>query len=51
MVLLARPENGPPGAEGLALFYIEPRDAAGVLRSRRELHELEPTDDGRGLRP
>lgn len=24
---LARPEGAPPGADGLALFYIEPRDA------------------------
>lgn len=31
-VLLARPEGGPAGSEGLALFYIEPRDAEGRLQ-------------------
>jgi alkylation response protein AidB-like acyl-CoA dehydrogenase len=29
---LARPEGNPPGGEGLALFYVETRDAAGRLR-------------------
>jgi alkylation response protein AidB-like acyl-CoA dehydrogenase len=29
---LARPEGNPAGAEGLALFYVETRDAAGRLR-------------------
>jgi len=28
---LARPEGNPPGGRGLALFYVEPRDAAGRL--------------------
>lgn len=31
-VLLARPEGGPAGSDGLALFYIEPRDAEGRLQ-------------------
>ena len=29
---LARPEGGAPGGDGLALFYVEPRDAEGRLR-------------------
>ncbi|HEY0406423.1 MAG TPA: acyl-CoA dehydrogenase family protein [Pyrinomonadaceae bacterium] len=29
---LARPEGNGPGGQGLALFYVEPRDAAGRLR-------------------
>ncbi|HEX5871076.1 MAG TPA: acyl-CoA dehydrogenase family protein [Longimicrobium sp.] len=29
---LARPAGGPPGGRGLALFYVETRDQAGVLR-------------------
>jgi acyl-CoA dehydrogenase len=29
---LARPEGNPTGGEGLALFYVEPRDEAGRLR-------------------
>src|SRR4051812_36077421 len=28
---LARPEGNPPGGKGLALFYLETRDAAGAL--------------------
>lgn len=31
-LLLARPEGNPPGTAGLALYYCEPRDAAGRLR-------------------
>jgi alkylation response protein AidB-like acyl-CoA dehydrogenase len=30
---LARPEGNPPGGRGLALFYVELRDAAGRLRN------------------
>ncbi len=30
---LARPEGNPPGGRGLALFYVEPRDAGGRLRN------------------
>lgn len=30
---LARPEGNPDGSRGLALFYIEPRDAAGRLQN------------------
>ena len=30
---LARPEDNPPGSKGLALFYIELRDAKGRLRN------------------
>jgi acyl-CoA dehydrogenase len=29
---LARPEGNPPGGQGLALFYLETRDAAGRMR-------------------
>jgi alkylation response protein AidB-like acyl-CoA dehydrogenase len=29
---LARPEGNPPGGDGLALFYVEPRDEGGRLR-------------------
>jgi alkylation response protein AidB-like acyl-CoA dehydrogenase len=61
-VLLARPESGPPGAEGLALFYIEPRDAAGVLQGvridrlkhkmgTRKLPTAELTLDGAPVQP
>lgn len=32
---LARPEGNPPGGAGLALFYLEPRDADGRLRNIR----------------
>lgn len=32
-LLLARPEGNPPGTGGLALYYCEPRDAAGRLRN------------------
>jgi acyl-CoA dehydrogenase len=32
---LARPEGNPPGGRGLALFYIETRDAQGRLRNIR----------------
>ncbi|MBB4636304.1 acyl-CoA dehydrogenase family protein [Longimicrobium terrae] len=32
---LARPEGNPPGGAGLALFYLEPRDANGRLRNIR----------------
>jgi alkylation response protein AidB-like acyl-CoA dehydrogenase len=32
---LARPEGGAPGGRGLALFYVETRDAAGRLRNIR----------------
>jgi alkylation response protein AidB-like acyl-CoA dehydrogenase len=28
---LARPDGAPPGARGLALFYVETRDAAGAM--------------------
>lgn len=31
-VVLARPENAPPGPDGLALFLAEPRDSAGMLQ-------------------
>ncbi len=34
-LLLARPDGNPEGSEGLALFYIEPRDAAGRLQHIR----------------
>jgi alkylation response protein AidB-like acyl-CoA dehydrogenase len=34
---LAREEGGPPGSRGLALFYLELRDAAGSLRGIRVL--------------
>ena len=40
---LARPEGAPPGADGLALFYLEPRDAAGRwqnIRLDRLKHKL-----------
>ncbi len=30
---LARPEGNPPGGKGLALFYVELRDAAGALQN------------------
>ena len=30
---LARPEGGPPGSKGLALFYLETRDAHGRLNN------------------
>jgi alkylation response protein AidB-like acyl-CoA dehydrogenase len=30
---LARPEGNPPGGRGLALFYVETRDASGRLRN------------------
>jgi alkylation response protein AidB-like acyl-CoA dehydrogenase len=30
---LARPEGGPPGGDGLALFYLETRDEQGVPRN------------------
>ncbi len=30
---LARPEGNPPGADGLALFYVEPRKADGRFRN------------------
>jgi len=36
-LVLARPEGNPPGAQGLALFYVEPRDEAGGLRGIRVL--------------
>lgn len=36
---LARPEGNPPGSHGLALFYIELRDAAGRLQGIR-VHRL-----------
>jgi acyl-CoA dehydrogenase len=32
---LARPAGNPPGGRGLALFYVETRDEAGVLRGIR----------------
>ena len=32
---LARPEGGPPGGKGLALFYVEVRDAQGQLNGIR----------------
>ncbi|MBP7623815.1 MAG: acyl-CoA dehydrogenase family protein, partial [Xanthomonadales bacterium] len=32
-LLLARPEKNPAGADGLALFYIEPRKSDGRLRN------------------
>jgi alkylation response protein AidB-like acyl-CoA dehydrogenase len=32
---LARPEGNPPGGRGLALFYLETRDAQGQLRNIR----------------
>jgi alkylation response protein AidB-like acyl-CoA dehydrogenase len=32
---LARPEGSPAGSRGLALFYLEPRDAEGRLRGIR----------------
>jgi alkylation response protein AidB-like acyl-CoA dehydrogenase len=32
---LARPEGSPPGGSGLALFYLEPRDADGRLQHIR----------------
>lgn len=32
-LLLARPEGAGPGADALALFYIEPRDAEGRLQN------------------
>src|SRR5882724_12007758 len=32
---LARPEGNPPGGRGLALFYLETRDARGQLRNIR----------------
>jgi alkylation response protein AidB-like acyl-CoA dehydrogenase len=32
---LARPEGNPPGGRGLALFYLETRDAQGRLRNIR----------------
>lgn len=32
---LARPEGGPPGGSGLALFYVETRDASGHLNGIR----------------
>ncbi|HEX8118447.1 MAG TPA: acyl-CoA dehydrogenase family protein, partial [Pyrinomonadaceae bacterium] len=32
---LARPEGNPPGGRGLALFYVETRDAEGRLRDIR----------------
>jgi alkylation response protein AidB-like acyl-CoA dehydrogenase len=32
---LARPEGNPPGGRGLALFYLETRDAKGQLRNIR----------------
>lgn len=31
-LMLARPEGNPDGAEGLALFYVEPRDRGGRLQ-------------------
>lgn len=34
-LLLARPEGNPEGTAGLALYYCEPRDAAGRLRNIR----------------
>ncbi len=34
-LLLARPDGNPDGSEGLALFYIEPRDSAGRLHHIR----------------
>ncbi len=36
---LARPPGGPPGGSGLALFYVETRDAEGRLNGI-ELHRL-----------
>jgi alkylation response protein AidB-like acyl-CoA dehydrogenase len=36
---LARPEGNPPGGKGLALFYLETRDADGGL-DRIEVHRL-----------
>jgi alkylation response protein AidB-like acyl-CoA dehydrogenase len=36
---LARPEGNPPGGKGLALFYLETRDASGVL-DRILVHRL-----------
>jgi acyl-CoA dehydrogenase len=36
---LARPEGGPPGGKGLALFYLETRDADGRLNDIR-VHRL-----------
>jgi acyl-CoA dehydrogenase len=36
-LVLARPEGNPPGAQGLALFYVEPRDEAGRLSGIRVL--------------
>lgn len=32
-LLLARPQGNPAGTEGLALYYIEPRDRAGRLQN------------------
>ena len=32
-LLLARPDGNPGGTEGLALFYLEPRDRAGRLQN------------------
>ena len=32
---LARPEGNPPGGRGLALFYLEVRDASGALNALR----------------
>ncbi len=32
-LVLARPEDNPPGSKGLALFYVELRDAKGRLRN------------------
>ncbi len=36
---LARPEGNPPGGAGLALFYVETRDARGALNGIR-IHRL-----------
>lgn len=36
---LARPEGNPPGGHGLAMFYVETRDANGALRYI-QLHRL-----------
>lgn len=36
---LARPEGGPPGGSGLALFYVETRDAEGRLNGL-QIHRL-----------
>ncbi len=32
-ILLARPDGNPAGTEGLALFYLEPKDSQGLLQN------------------